>query len=197
MSAMNNLDARIAAAFSDAVKSADVEALIKAAEAASLAADEDAERARSRALAPTMQRSGVIEARRKMDDAAFERDRMRVAAAKLRERLAELRDQEENSRRQVAYDEAAAARDEVAKQLAEFYPGLAEKLSGLLARLVRSDYDLGLVNAKLPKGAPRLERAEFVAKDIVGRPIVGFVSVTECYLPPWTPHSPHRWPPVK
>jgi hypothetical protein len=48
----DNLDERIAAAFNNGVNSTDVETLIKAAEAASVSADERAERARARALDP-------------------------------------------------------------------------------------------------------------------------------------------------
>jgi hypothetical protein len=188
---------QIAAAFTDHVKSTDVETLIKAAEAASAAADRGAVTARARALDPTLASGAVAQARECMDDHAFRRDRMSAALEKLRLRLVELRDAEEDARRRVAYDEAAANRDEVAGELAGFYPEFAQKLVHLLSRLVESNYNLGVVNAKLPKGAVRLEPAELVAKGMVGRYVLGAVSVTECYLPPWTPHSPHRWPSAK
>jgi hypothetical protein len=134
-------------------------------------------------------RDGVIEARREMEDCAFLRDRMSAALEKLRLRLVELRDAEENTKRQAAYDEGAKNRDAVAKELAGFYPEYVERLVALLSRLQASNYEIGLINARLPKGAVRLEVAELVAKGTVGRPVLGAVSVAECYLPPWTPHS--------
>jgi hypothetical protein len=81
--------------------------------------------------------------------------------------------------------------------LADFYPEFAEKLSGLLSSLVASNREVDWINTRLPKGAVRLEVAELVGKGTVGRPVLGATSVTECYLPPWTPHSVHRWPPAK
>jgi hypothetical protein len=56
----DNLDERIAAAFNNGVNSTDVETLIKAAEAASVSANERAERARARALVAAVVAVGVV-----------------------------------------------------------------------------------------------------------------------------------------
>ena len=82
-----------------------------------VSAGELAERARDRALDPTIT-PAALEARRESEDAAFSRDRMSAAVVRLRHRLDEVRDQEEQARRQAAYDAAKAERDELAEELA-------------------------------------------------------------------------------
>src|SRR5450759_5614531 len=99
--ARTDLDDRITAAFADGAISDDVASLIQEAEAAAIAAGDTAERARSRALDPTLSAADVATARREMDDAAFRRDRLQVAVTRLRERLNVVKAQEEDSRRHV------------------------------------------------------------------------------------------------
>ena len=105
-----DLDARIAAAFVDDAKSNDVATLIRDTEHGAASASDRAEQARNHALDPTLSGSELKDARERMDDDAFKRDRLQAALGKLRERLAQLKDQEENARRQVAYDKAEAVR---------------------------------------------------------------------------------------
>jgi hypothetical protein len=85
------LDARIAGAFAEDATSDDVARLLSEVETAANAADDAAEEARVRALDPLLSSDGVAVARREMDDAAFKRDRLKVAAAKLSERVAALK----------------------------------------------------------------------------------------------------------
>ena len=129
----DNLDERIAAAFGDGVHSTDVETLIKAAEAASVSANERAERARTHALDPALSATAVTAARRAMEDAAFQRDRLQVAVTKLRERLIAVKADEEDARRLLVYDRVKAERDQIADELRDFYPGVAARLADLLA----------------------------------------------------------------
>lgn len=84
------LDERIAAAFADDARSADVGVLLGEVEFAASAAEAAAEGARARALDPLVASDGAVVARREMDDAAFKRDRMTEAARKLSERVAAL-----------------------------------------------------------------------------------------------------------
>jgi hypothetical protein len=114
-----SLDERIAAAFGDGAKSADVVSLIKETEAASLSCNDAAERARKRALDPILSANDVAEARRQMEDAAFRRERLQTAVTRLRERLEEVKAQEENERRQLVYDRVKAERDKLAAELAD------------------------------------------------------------------------------
>src|SRR5450756_124109 len=68
--------------------------IIQEAEAAAIATGEAAERARTRALDPTLLAADVATARHEMDSAAFRRDRLQAAVTKLGVRLRELRAEE-------------------------------------------------------------------------------------------------------
>ena len=75
-------DARIASAFDDGAKSDDVAILIKDTEHGVALASEHAERARNHALDPILSSSGLKDARERMDEAAFRRDRCRPPSKK-------------------------------------------------------------------------------------------------------------------
>jgi hypothetical protein len=77
------LDDRIAAAFEEGPTSKEVEALIAEVEAAVVSSSEVAERARKRALDPTLSGKDIVSARREMEDAAFARDRVSAAVPRL------------------------------------------------------------------------------------------------------------------
>ena len=70
------LDARIAAAFSDDAKSGDAARLLAEVKEATSAAELAAETARKHALDPLLSGDDLKLARREMDDAAFVRDRL-------------------------------------------------------------------------------------------------------------------------
>ena len=89
------LDERIAAAFGGDIGSSVIVDLIIETEAAATCSAEAAEQARTRALDPALPSADVAAARRDSEDAAFQRDRMREAVPRLRERLKELRRQED------------------------------------------------------------------------------------------------------
>lgn len=160
------LDERIAAAFGEGPSSAEVAALIGEAEAAAASAEHEAEEARKRALDPRS--ADVSEARRQMDDAAFRRDRLRVAVMQLEKRVGQLQANEENTRRWAAYHEAEAERDRLAVELREVYPEVADRLVELLSRIVANDRVVERVNNGLPDGANRLRGAEEVARGLQG-----------------------------
>jgi hypothetical protein len=189
------LDAEISLAFGSSATSSFVSRLVAEVEKALASAKIEAEKPRRDALDPQLSKAGQRNARELAGDAEFHRDRLQAALEKLRLRLVELKDQEEDAKRRVAYDKAAAERDAVAEELRSVYPEVAERLVALFSRLQQSNYELGQINEKLPKGAARLELAEFVAKGIVGKNMFGqAVSVTTCVLPPWTPYNTTRWP---
>ena len=167
---------------------------------AAASASEQAERARSYALDPTLSGFELTGARKGMDDAAFKRERLQAALGKLRERLAELKYEEENVRRQAVYDKAEAERDELAKELADFYPVFAEKLAELLARVVVNDREIDYINNRaLPRGADRLLVAELKARGLPW--VVNNVETPRItdhlQLPPWQQRSNYLWPPRK
>jgi DNA-binding transcriptional MerR regulator len=185
-----DLDARIAAAFADGAKSTDVITLIQDAEDAAASASDLAEQARNHAFDPTLSGVDLENARKYMDDAGFQRDRLQAASKQLRERLAELKDQEENERRQMAYDKAKAIRDELAIELADLYPAFAQKLTELVPRIVANNREIDNINnCALPKGVDRLLVAELKARGLpcVMNSIETPRIIDQLYLPPWQP----------
>jgi hypothetical protein len=195
----SDLDDRIAAAFADGAKSSDVVALIKHTERAAKSAADAAEQARKRALDPTLSANDVADARRKMEDAAFKRDRLQAALGKLGERLKQLQDEEENARRQVIYDKLKAERDQLAKEYTDLYPPLAQKLAELLSLVAANDREVDYLNKHaLPKGADRLLEVELIARELPGWVQAGIQTlrvIDLLRLPPWRPRTNYLWPP--
>src|SRR3954447_18867069 len=98
---MTSLDQRIADAFGSDASSDDIAALISQAQAAAAEASSKADVARTHALDPALSGEGIGAARREMEDAAFERDRMAAAAEQLGVRLKEVRRLERQRRKQA------------------------------------------------------------------------------------------------
>src|SRR5262249_18361634 len=129
------LESRIADALKQPATSDAVAALIAEVDAALATAADGAERARSRALDPSMSALDAADARREIDDRAFGRDRLQEAARRLSQRLIEVKKSEEQDRRRQDYERVRAARDELAAQLAELYPDVERRLAGLISRI--------------------------------------------------------------
>jgi chromosome segregation ATPase len=163
---MTNLDERIFSAFAVGATSSGVADLIAEVEAAVIAAGQEAEAARTRALDPALSAADVAAARHEMESSFFNRDRMYEAVRRLGERLGEVKQQEEAARRRVAYDAALVERDKLAAELAEVYPSLAEKLADLAARVAANDAAIERVNQKLPDGKKWLANAELMARQL-------------------------------
>jgi hypothetical protein len=161
-----DLELRITRAFKEQPQSNVVAALINEARSAAQCADEEAAAARATALDPTLSQAGVADARSKMEDALFKRDKANAAIPRLNDRLRELRHLEDQARRRKAYDEARAERDKLAQELADLYPDFAPKLAEVLTRIVTNDRVLKVVNAQLPEGVGRLPSAEAVARGL-------------------------------
>jgi hypothetical protein len=199
-----SLDERIAAAFGNGAKSADVAALIKEAKAASLLCNDTAERARKRALDPVLSVNDVADARRQMEDAAFRCDRLQAALTRLRERLEEVKAQEEDQQRQLVYERVKAERDKLAAELAEIYPPFAHKLAELLPRIVANDREIEYINNHArPSGADRLLVAELIARNLegfgksLGSIVIRTPRITEELCLPtfkYSAHHPYVWP---
>ena len=163
------LDDRIAAAFLSGAISTDVEELIANSEAAAASSEEAVEVARAQALDPTLPTEKVQTARQQMDDAAFRRDRLRMAVTKLRDRLQQLKAQEDNERRWQAYEKAKAERDKLVSELKDVYPAYATRLADLVARIKANDREVDRINLRAqPDGAEWLRSVELVARDLNG-----------------------------
>ena len=174
----SELEQMIAHAFRTGARSDEIVATIAKAEAALNAVTESAERARTRALDPTLSPSNpalspsvLVEARREMEETAFLRDRLQTAVTKLRERLEQVSalEEKEDRRRQPAYDNAKAERDKLAKELARVYPAFEAQLADLLQRIEANDRQIEYINGHaLPRGASPLLGAELVARGLGG-----------------------------
>ena len=163
------LDDRIAAAFLPGAVSTDVEELIANAEAAAASSEQAVEVARAQALDPTLPTEKVQTARQQMEDAAFRRDRLRMAVTKLRDRLQQLKAQEDNERRWQAYEKAKAERDKLVGELKDVYPAYAARLADLAARIKANDREVDRINLRaVPDGAEWLRSVELVARDLKG-----------------------------
>jgi hypothetical protein len=162
------LEAKIAAAFVNGTRSAEVATLIQQVEGAIGRANEAATLARQRALDPTLNGDELNNARQTMHDSGFQVERLQAASSRLRQRLDELKAAELNQRKRVRYDEVAQERDELAKKLAAVYPDFAEKLADLLPQLAANDHEVSIINRpeNKPAGAPTLLCAELKARGL-------------------------------
>ena len=148
MTSAGEMDARIAAAFTDGATSDDVGRLLAEVEAAANAADAVAKEARTRALDPLLPCDAVTVARREMDDAEFTRDRLTEAARRLGERVAELRAFEKASAQRAAHERISAERDRLAAELERMAKPIAE-VAGLVAQIDACNREIRNINAAL------------------------------------------------
>jgi hypothetical protein len=195
---VTSLEDRIAAAFDVGAKAADVSKLIIDAEAASVRADEEAGQARERALDPTIPAAEISKHRKEMDDAAFRRDRLQAALAKLRLRLPHLEAKEEDDRRWVEYEKVRLERDTLAAELKSLYPNFASQLSNLLARIEANDRLIEMINRRRkPQKADRLLGAEAVARGLEGYGSNVPRITAKLVLPAfeYSDHKPYQWVP--
>jgi hypothetical protein len=141
------MDAHIAAAFADDATSANVARLLSEVETAANAADAAAEEARVRALDPLLSSDGVAVARREMDDAAFKRDRLKVAAAKLAERVEALKALEAERHARAEHQRILAERTRLAEEMGRFAEPILE-IARLLAKIDLFDQEIRSYNLR-------------------------------------------------
>jgi hypothetical protein len=137
------LVARIASAFSKDAQSDDVRSVLAEVEAAAKSAEAAAEAARSRALNPLAE--DVFTARRAMDDAAFNRDRLAEAARRLAQRVGELRAREEKFRRQAELERVLAERNRLAEEMTRMVEPIAQ-IAHLVSRIDACDRQIRSLN---------------------------------------------------
>ena len=138
------LDARIATAFGDDVKSDDVRRVLADVEAATKLAEAAAEDARARALDPLV--ADVIVARRAMDDAAFKRDRLIEAAKKLGKRVDELRALEKARAERAEHKRVSAERNRLAEEMGRMAEPMVQ-IAHLVRQIDLCDREVGRLNA--------------------------------------------------
>jgi hypothetical protein len=140
------LDARIAAAFSEDAKSAEVARLLAEVKEAASAAELAAETARKHALDPVLSGDDLKLARREMDDAAFKTDRLQEASAKLAERVEALKALEADRRMQAEHERVLAERDRLAEEMARMADPIVQ-IAHLVRHIEACDREIGRLNA--------------------------------------------------
>jgi hypothetical protein len=141
------LDERIAAAFANDAKSADVSILLAEVETAASAAKADAEAARARALDPLLSRDDVKLARREMEDAAFTRDRLHQAGTKLAERVEALKALEAERHARAEHKRVLTDRNRLAEEAARFAEPILE-IAKFLAKADVLDREIRAYNQR-------------------------------------------------
>jgi hypothetical protein len=140
------LDGRLAAAFSDAAKSGDAARLLAEVKEATSAAELAAETARKHALDPLLSGDDLKLARRDMEDAAFTRDRLHEAGKKLAERIEALKTLEADRRLQAEHERVLAERDWLAEEM-ERMAGPMAQIAHLVRQIEACDREIGRLNA--------------------------------------------------
>jgi hypothetical protein len=140
------LDGRLAAAFSDAAKSGDAARLLAEVKEATSAAELAAETARKHALDPLLSGDDLKLARRDMEDAAFTRDRLHEAGKKLAERIEALKTLEADRRLQAEHERVLAERDWLAEEM-ERMAGPMAQIAHLVRQVEACDREIGRLNA--------------------------------------------------
>jgi hypothetical protein len=138
------LDARIAAAFTDDAKSDAVRRVLADVEAAAKTAENAAEDARARALDPLV--ADVIVARRAMDDAAFKRDRLTEAAKRLGARVEELKALEKYRAEREEHQRVSAERERLAAEFGRMAEAIVQ-IAHLVRQIDLCDREVGRLNA--------------------------------------------------
>ena len=140
------LDGRIAAAFSDDANSSDAARLLAEVKEATAAAELAAETARKHALDPLLSGDDLKLARREMDDAAFKTDRLQEASAKLAERVEALKALEADRRMQAEHERVLAERDRLAEEM-ECMAAPIVQIAHLVRQIEACDREIGRLNA--------------------------------------------------
>jgi hypothetical protein len=140
------LDGRIAAAFSEDAKSGDVARLLAEVKEATSAAELAAETARKHALDPLLSGDDLKLARREMDDAAFKQDRLQEASAKLAERVEALKALEADGRMWEEHERVLVERDQLAEAMERMANPIVQ-IAHTVRRIEICDREIGRLNA--------------------------------------------------
>jgi hypothetical protein len=140
------LDGRIAAAFSDDAKSADAARLLAEVKTVTSAAEAAAETARKHALDPLLSGDDLKLARREMDDAAFKQDRLQEASAKLTERVEALKALEADRRMWAEHERVESERNRLAEAMQRLADPIAQ-IAHLVRQIEACDRETGRLNA--------------------------------------------------
>jgi phage-related tail protein len=113
---------------------------------ATSAAELAAETARKRALDPLLSGDDLKIARREMDGAAFKRDRLQEASAKLTERVEALKALEADRRMSAEHERVKTERDRLAEEMERMADPIAQ-IAQLVRQIEACDREIGRLNA--------------------------------------------------
>lgn len=133
--------------------------LLREAESAAAAADQEHETLRNQALDPMLSEDQIERARRSMEDALFRRDRMTRAAHLVRESIAAFDREHDQAARRVQYAQAKERLSEATQRFEAEYVPLANKLGEIIHEIGLANLEAQRVNAMLPDEAVRLPLA--------------------------------------
>lgn len=136
------LEARIAEALSGAAKSSALAALIEEANAADLKARQTYDEAEGRSLDPRTPPAEAAEARRRMDEVRFVRDRPAAGIDALNELLDRTLADEHAARQAQALTDAAKRQKAAAAVLADRYPRLAAEIVAIIEECRAADREV-------------------------------------------------------
>ena len=134
-----SLDEQVPAALRQPASAIDVAAILALAETERTTLDRSLRKARQDALSPLASREEAEASRSKACDTEFERDRLEMAIAALRDRVAELSAAEAADAATIERQAAAVERDALAATIAERYPAIVKELTGLAKAIAASD----------------------------------------------------------
>lgn len=155
MNKLPTLEQRIAAALTSTdITSRDLATLIAEVEAAAQAADEDAIKARARALDPAVV-VDVASVGAAVATATLARDRLQAALPRLQERLNEVREREDLAAWKAEAEELEARRIAKMTEFADFYPPMYERIVDHLYSMRALDREIDDLNRRRPNGSVR------------------------------------------
>jgi hypothetical protein len=194
---MDALEAHITSALTDNIASSDLEALIAETEAAIVASDTAAEAAREKALDPVLSPDPAA-ARASMEQAYFDRDRLRTVLPRLHGRLKQVEAAEYAARWEPDFKRVEAQRDALAAEMREAYPAAVAQLADIFQRAAEVDRECSRINGSAPSGERRrLVRVELAARGVEGL-LQPDVYLAEMLRLPffWRDSGPiYAWPP--
>ena len=192
-----DLEARITAALTTDIASADIAALITETEGAVTQAEATAEAERKKALDPVVS-PDATKAREAMQAAEFRRDRLRTLSPRLQMRLRQVRAEEELARWLPQHEAAKARRDALAEKLCELYVPFSNEFLALGLEIEKADAEVRRVNAAKPDEGASGKLLLSVEEQARGREAfkMGYLQIMkDVRLPAWEGSPTQVWPP--
>jgi hypothetical protein len=159
------LETRITSALRDSSRLKDVETTISDVEKEIASTQKRFDDETARSIDPALTTPQAREARNNAADLEHDIRRLNASLDLLKTRRQTIIDDDAYAKRRARYDAARKERDDLARHIRTRYPALAVELLEMAQRIAASDEANAAVNKDLPRGEPRLESAEFLARE--------------------------------